>query len=434
MHAIMVCGLAFGDEGKGTIVDYLCRQHDAGLVVRYNGGPQAAHNVVTPDGRHHTFSQFGSGTLAGVPTHLSEYVSIDPVGFYEEARHLTSIGVDDPCESVTMSPKCLVITPYHRAANRIRELLRDHRHGSCGIGYGETIGDAESDPYLALRVGDLRDSAEATRKLSCIRDRKLGYLRDLIADTAPSERKNADVVLNEYMSVSMFDEFLRLCRQMSSDVAFVSDALLSAAMNRAGVTIFEGAQGVLLDEKYGFFPHVTRSRCTFENADRLLASVDCVRTRIGVMRTFLVRHGAGPFPSRHRHLDDLWLRNDHNRWSPWQGAPIAGWFDFVLACYARDCVGTIDKLAITHADIARCVDAITACERYTDKRTDQPIISLPVPEDLQQQITNTETVNAALPHLKIKRIADWPRYIADNVGLPLHIVSSGQTCRDKVTL
>ena len=73
---IIVVDLGFGDAGKGATVDYLCSP-DADLnvsaVVRFNGGAQAAHNVVV-DGRHHTFSQFGSGTFSGVSTILSRSI------------------------------------------------------------------------------------------------------------------------------------------------------------------------------------------------------------------------------------------------------------------------------------------------------------------------------------------------------------------------
>ena len=47
--AIIVVDLAFGDCGKGTIVDFLTREYEAHTVVRFNGGPQAAHNVRTSD-------------------------------------------------------------------------------------------------------------------------------------------------------------------------------------------------------------------------------------------------------------------------------------------------------------------------------------------------------------------------------------------------
>ena len=78
-RAIITVGLGFGDEGKGATVDYLTRKYNADLVVRYCGGSQAGHNVQLPDGRRHTFSQFGAGTLAGrVRTYLGPGVVIDP--------------------------------------------------------------------------------------------------------------------------------------------------------------------------------------------------------------------------------------------------------------------------------------------------------------------------------------------------------------------
>ncbi len=59
----IVGGLHFGDEGKGTTVDYLVKEVDAKAVVRFGGGPQAAHHVVTSSGVWHCFSHYGSGML-----------------------------------------------------------------------------------------------------------------------------------------------------------------------------------------------------------------------------------------------------------------------------------------------------------------------------------------------------------------------------------
>jgi adenylosuccinate synthase len=125
--SVVCCGLSFGDEAKGSIVDYLCRKATNPTVVRFNGGHQAAHNVVLPDGTHHTFSQFGSGTLAGARTHLSRFMLVEPLAMEREAEHLRQIGVADPYSLLTVDEECVVVTPFHRAANRIREAAR-HRY------------------------------------------------------------------------------------------------------------------------------------------------------------------------------------------------------------------------------------------------------------------------------------------------------------------
>ena len=45
MPCTCVVGLQWGDEAKGKVVDVLTDHHD--IVVRYNGGPNAGHTVMT---------------------------------------------------------------------------------------------------------------------------------------------------------------------------------------------------------------------------------------------------------------------------------------------------------------------------------------------------------------------------------------------------
>ncbi|NUU25051.1 MAG: adenylosuccinate synthetase, partial [Streptomycetaceae bacterium] len=171
---VVVVDLGFGDAGKGTVVDHLCARPGARVraVVRFNGGAQAAHNVVTDDGRHHTFAQFGSGTFSpGVETHLSRFMLLDPLALAAEADHLAALGVPDPLGQLTVDREALLITPFHAAANRARELARGAgRHGSCGMGVGETAAFALAHPELAPRAGDAQDPPALRRKLTAVRD------------------------------------------------------------------------------------------------------------------------------------------------------------------------------------------------------------------------------------------------------------------------
>src|SRR5262249_44185801 len=128
--------------------------------------------------------------------------------------------------------------------------------------------------------------------------------------------------------------------------------------------VFEGAQGVLLDEWAGFHPHTTWSMCSFEGALSLLQEAghtgDVVRW--GVLRTYLVRHGHGPMPTEDaalRVLPEL-----HNEDGPWQGAVRRGWPDALLARYAAGVCQGVDRLALTHMDALARLPAWQVCRRY----------------------------------------------------------------------
>ena len=145
--AIITVGLGFGDEGKGATVDFLCRKMKSDLVFRYCGGSQCGHNVELPGGLRHCFSQFGSGTLAGVKTYVGPNVIIYPEALRNEAEHLKELGVKDPMSMISIDPmsmisidpNCLVTTTFNRTINRLREISRGkNKHGSCGHGIGET--------------------------------------------------------------------------------------------------------------------------------------------------------------------------------------------------------------------------------------------------------------------------------------------------------
>ncbi|MER7156611.1 adenylosuccinate synthetase, partial [Streptomyces lydicus] len=270
-HTVVV-DLGYGDAGKGTVVDRLCAHREGTApvtaVVRFNGGAQAAHNVVTADGRHHTFAQFGSGTFSGVPTHLSHLMLVDPLALAAEARHLASLGVPDPLALLTVDRRARLTTPYHAAANRAREHARGTaRHGSCGMGIGETAAYALAHPADAPTAGDCTAPATLRRKLTLLRDR-------LTAALGPLDAPPLDACLDAFAA-------------FAAHVRLVDGAHLTR-LARTGRLVLEGAQGVLLDEWHGFHPYTTWSTTTFDGAERLLAEAGRPRSalRLGVVRTY----------------------------------------------------------------------------------------------------------------------------------------------------
>ncbi|WP_091081644.1 adenylosuccinate synthetase [Micromonospora nigra] len=401
--------LGYGDAGKGTVVDWLCATRPVHTVVRFNGGAQAAHTVVLRDGRHHTFAQFGAGSFhPGVRTHLSRHVVVDPLALAAEADHLAAVGVTDALDRLTVDGEALLATPYHRAANRARELARGaDRHGSCGLGVGETVAYGLAHPDEAPRVADCRSPMLLRRRLTVLRDR-------LTAELGPLDAPPVEDCLPAFAA-------------FADRVAVVDRSWLARAL-RAGPCVFEGAQGVLLDEWHGFHPYTTWSTTTFANAESLLAEAGQAgsATRLGVLRTVTTRHGPGPLVTEDGTLP---LADPHNPTNPWQGRFRFGHFDAVAHAYALAAAGGVDGLALTHLDlIDRGLD-LRICRRYADFGRLEPS----PPGDLDRQAALTARLLRAHP-VYDEAPADWPTAVAEALGAPVALTSHGPTAADKITL
>lgn len=432
-RAILVTDLGYGDAGKGTLVDFLARQHDAHTVVRFNGGAQAAHNVVTPDGRWHTFSQFGAATFVpGVRSYFSRHTLIDPLALENEAAHLIALGVADCYARLSIDRDALVITPYQQAANRLKELARGaNRHGSCGMGIGETVSDALAYPDDALRMGDLADGAAARRKLATIREAKWAQLTPILPDLPAGEDIRAMLALFERdISAEVLADYQDITRPFR--IADEDD--LAALLRAPGCVLFEGAQGVLLDQDVGFPPYNTWSNTTFANALDLLGEAGYQGDvhRLGALRTYFTRHGAGPFVTEALELSPL-LPERHNGLSAWQGEFRVGWFDAVAARYAVQACGGIDSLALTHMDRLVNLPAWQWCDAYT--LDSQPYaLRPPLTDDQAAQAAVTRDLFRVTPEYQAAP-RDGESVIAaieSALGTRISLTSHGMTAGDKV--
>ena len=439
MRAYVIVDLGFGDAGKGLLTDFLVRHVNAGLVVRYNGGAQAGHNVIAPDGRHHTFSQFGSGTFVpNVRTYLSRQVVIDPLALLVEGDTLEEKGVRDVFSRLRISDQALVITPFQRAVNRIRELARGlNKHGSCGMGVGETFEDALSYPEISILAGDLNRPSVLRKKLQAIRNLKLEQLIRFCKDHSydPSLAQEFEVFEDTGLADKWIDSIARI-----SELDFVaSDSDLADWFQGTDNVVFEGAQGVLLDADAGFHPYTTWSRCTDANAIDLIEEVipNADIFRFGVLRAYAVRHGVGPLPTE---TDDLTpLISEHNKLNTWQNSVRYGWFDPVLACYALNVTSGVDALAITHLDILQHLEAWKYCTGYqglsildyesTDTLTD---LHLPSQLSLSEREQFTQVLSKATPVINNVNADDETviRTIERLVGQQVGIVSRGPSAEN----
>lgn len=402
MKNIAVVGLFYGDEGKGTVVDSLCHlEEQQTVVVRFNGGCQTAHNVVQPNGLHHTFAQFGSGTFAGAKTHLSRFMLVEPAGLLNEARHLRWLGVP-PLAGLSVHESALLVTPYHIEACRQRERNRGAgRHGSCGLGIWETQRFAREHLDMAPTVGDLRDA--------WLLRVKLGFLRDWFVDEfsiePPALNRDAYEVFAE-------------------DVRIVDDDWCQDYFRDTHV-VFEGSQGVLLDEWHGFHPYTTGTTCTFANADQVSADYGLEAPfRLGVTRCYATRHGNGPFVTEDPSLE---LPETHNGTGKWMGGFRVGHPDLVALRYALEVCGGVDALAVTNLD--RLSPRLKLCMGYRDGHGLFTRLEPGVRGDLEYMAETTGHLFEASPvYGEMPVDADTFGLL---LGVPVALESWGPTWRDK---
>ena len=346
---IIVNGIGYGEETKGNTVQALVREFNAHTVWR-SGGWQGGHHITHDDDHEIALSFFGAGVFEGADTYLHHMV-ISPVELFQEALELETLGISNPLETITIHENCLVTTPFHSGISRTREILRGkNKKGTIGKGVGEAILDSHN-PELTIRAGEFKDRTTILRKLENIRLSKLFAAEALVGgySVIPEEVDDEMAVLyNKDLIPVIADAF----SYTDEIVNITDDEYLKRLLNRSGSIVNEVSHGTLHHPRYGFLPHVTQIDPTSSD---VLATVksqnyDGHISRIGVTRSYLTRHGAGPLPSFSQELTEQLVETHNNVANDWLGEFRVGYFDIVALKFALAFSGKPDGLFISYMD------------------------------------------------------------------------------------
>lgn len=327
MSSKVVLGAGFGDEGKGLVTDWLCRSCAKPLVIRFSGGQQAGHTVVA-NGLRHVFANFGSGTLQGAPSYFSRFCTVDPVGIINELNLLLKQGIQP---LLFIDAQCPVTTPYDIARNQ-----EHHPHGSCGVGVGDTLNREEQ--HFSLTFGDLF--------LPWVLATRLDLLRRFF--------------YKEYTDVCV-EAFLDCCAAVTN-LPYIRRTYGFPEGTWSDL-IYEGSQGLLLDQHFGFFPYVTRSNTGTANVLALNTNQEELEVWL-VSRAYQTRHGDGPMSNEHLPHNiqvNPQETNIHNRF---QGAFRRTLLDLDLLEYALQRDAFLRSTQNRHL-VLTCLDQVQTELRFT---------------------------------------------------------------------
>lgn len=364
--AHIVVDAGFGDQGKGVTLDTLAREFEIKMSVRFGGGSQPAHHMTLPNGIVHCFRQISSAAfIPGMISICSREMLINPLNLILEAQSLEEKGVPEPLKNVYISENCLIITPMHFVINQMLESSRgDKRHGSVGMGVGQTIAMAKECPEKAIVAGDLKKNAVLRGKLLSLWRRSKDIAQEIFLRSPdnPFLQEKYKFIHQNVISdlVEKFTSFA-----LESGVHIVSDCELQQMMDKEEHLIFEGTQGILLDPTFGFPPHITKTNTTSRNALKIIGDSIAKKNiiEVGVIRAYSTRHGAGPFVTEREWLGKI-IKDVNNQTHPWQGTFRIGWLDLLATRYAIDCNNGIDELSVTNLDQFNGFSDIKVCNSY----------------------------------------------------------------------
>jgi adenylosuccinate synthase len=268
MSSKVVIGANYGDEGKGLITDYLVRKYGLSYAARFNGGAQAGHTVVD-ENRRHVFSHIASGTFAGAGTILTRDFIVNPILFRREYAKFTHA-------SVWVDYRAEMSTPYDMFLNQFS--VAKQGHNSCGLGINETVKRGESFCQISVEMTEY----ELRRTLKRIKAEWVPRRIQELGLELTQEQVNLiedKGIIDSFIDDVNFFQTIAMPRNVDS---FTDNHI-----------VFEGAQGLGLDQTNGTFPYVTRSNTGILNVSKMRRNQEITEV-FYVTRAYLTRHGIGP--------------------------------------------------------------------------------------------------------------------------------------------
>jgi adenylosuccinate synthase len=412
---LVIVGSQWGDEGKGKIVDVLAR--DADVVVRYQGGSNAGHTVVTNKGTY-VFHLLPSGVLyRGKLCLVGNGVVVDPEALIEEIDSLQRSGVKIG-RNLLISDRAHVIMPYHKVVEKASEESKGpHRIGTTGRGIGPTYADKMA--RIGVRMSDLLNSDLLRAKLEV----NVAEINTFLERVYQVNGVELEKVFLQYRAYG---------ERLAQHIVDVS-LQLERAIAKQRTILFEGAQGTHLDVDFGSYPYVTSSSASAGGACTGTGvgptTIDAV---LGITKAYTTRVGSGPFPTELKDQLGARLQERGREFGATTGRPRrCGWFDAVAVRYAKR-VNGLTSQAITKLDVLDESAEIKVCtayryrgSTYTEVPADLEVLSHcePVYESLRgwQVSTTGITSRSALP--KLARV--YLDRIEQLTGCQIDLVSTG---------
>jgi adenylosuccinate synthase len=414
MPATVICGLQWGDEGKGKATDLLAAS--VSTVVRYHGGDNAGHTVVVGE-EVFKLHLVPSGVLhEHITPIIGPGVVVNPRTLLAEMAMLTERGIST--SKLRVSSAAHVIMPYHVALDAGREgAATDGGIGTTKRGIGPAYGDRAW--RVGVRMGDLLEPDLLKRRLTAAVAEK----NTLLVGAYGGEPIDFD---------GLYAEALGWGEQLADKITDTT-ALVQRALAAGEHILLEGAQGTMLDLDHGTYPYVTSSNpiaggaCTGGGVGPLQIS-----EVLGILKAYSTRVGAGPLPTELHDSVGEHLTEVGREYGTTTGRRRrSGWLDMMPLRYAVQ-INSASSLMLNKLDILTGLPELKVCVAYRvdGRQVDEWPLSVAVLERAEPVYKSfegwTEDLGGCRSMSELPTAAR--RYMAaieERAGAPISLVSLG---------
>ncbi|MCB9812989.1 MAG: adenylosuccinate synthetase [Pseudomonadales bacterium] len=437
-NSVAILGGMLGDEGKGRIADELTadflKNYKKVLHYRDNGGSNAGHTVEIGDVRI-ALHQLGAGVLQkGCTAVLGKEMVLHPedlVAEIEESK--LAIGKKKLPSTLVIDEMAFLCLDTHRAFEAV---LKNKTSGSKGA-TGRGISPAYADVIYRnpLRIRDLvsknwKEKFSKHYKHYQLLVKGFGYTLSSV-DVPRLGKSNIKVgSLNKMLAR------LEESRKVIKPLVASTYNLMEKSWNSDSPVVFEKAQALGLDKRWGVYPDVTASNCGFDGIFSSTEGVvdhNNIAVKIATIKaTYSSSVGSRVLPTAMKGSLAHRIREDANEYGATTKRPRdIAYIDLPMMSYLFK-VGRVEYLAATHLDIAYSDIPVKVCIGYkisgkeVGYRPDQEYLNKVKPEYLElpawdgAKTQNTNTIGD-LPKEALQYLA----FITQCLNVKLLVVTTG---------
>ncbi len=400
MANYIVLGAQWGDEGKGKIVDLLAGHAD--LVVRFQGGANAGHTVISGNQKF-VLHLIPGGIVSGKAVNvIGNGCVVDPITFAEEIDYLREKGIDVSPQKLVVSAHAHIVTPVHKFLDQ----MLNKKIGTTGRG----IGPAYTDKVQ--RTG---------MRLETILD---GTFIELFKQHAQLYSQYAKGIYGDRF-IDLDEAVQQLKRAQERIKPYIGDTVevIADHLRRGANILYEGAQGSMLDIDHGTYPFVTSSSTTIGGAFTGGGVYLHFDKRIGIVKAYTTRVGEGPFPTELKDEIGERLREKGHEFGATTGRPRrCGWLDLKVV-RRSSVINGFNYISLSKLSCLSGFESINVGVDYD--ANGQPVYeTLPGWQEEIEGVTDWQELPAAA--------RDYVQFIERYLHIPIGLVSTGPDRKDEI--